>query len=618
MTQDALPIDEVLGDVTAVLKTSTRLVLAAPPGAGKTTRVPLHLMGEPWAEGRLLLLEPRRIAARMAAERMASSLGEKVGGTVGLSTRIDRKVSKETKIEVITDGLFTRRILNDPELEGISAVPFDEFHERSLNLDLGLALARDVAASLRPDLRLLVMSATLDTDRIASAFDAPIIESEGRMFPVETVYLGKDDRRVEEQTASAIRRALREQTGSILAFLPGQGEIRRTAEMLGDVGTDVIVAPLYGALSPKDQDIAISPAPEGQRKVVIATDIAESSLTIEGVTVVVDAGLARVPEYDPATGSQSLSTRRASLANVDQRRGRAGRTAPGVCYRLWDEPANLGLPKSPTPEIQTGDMSGLLLALAEWGVTDPEDLSFIDPPAPGRIAGARDDLIALGVLNEDGSLTTLGRRIARLPLPPLLGAMIEGQSDPGDKALAAEIAALLGEQGLGGRSTDLRSRLRGFRKDNSPRAQAVRRQAARWADGADPSPTDLAGSIMAQTLPSRIARRQGNAHGRYLLANGRAALLSADDPLASEDWLMVGELTGRAARARITAAAPLTEEDALTLGKVITEDQATFDPASGTFKAERVKKLGAITLSRSNLPAPKGELALTASSLNLK
>ncbi|MEM9234850.1 MAG: DEAD/DEAH box helicase, partial [Pseudomonadota bacterium] len=302
MTGPRLPIDEVLADIRGSLRHNSRLVLAAPPGAGKTTRVPLALLEEDWAkQGRVLLLEPRRIAARMAAERMASSFGEKIGQTVGLSTRIDRRVSQETRIEVVTDGLFARRLLNDPELPDISAVLFDEFHERSLNLDLGLTLAMDVQEGLRPDLRLVVMSATLDTKGVAAKLDAPVIESAGRMFPVETIYLGKDKSFVEAQAAAAIRRALREQCGSILTFLPGQREIRRTVEHLSDAGADVLIAPLYGALSPKDQDLAVSPPPRGQRKVVLATDIAESSLTIEGVTVVVDAGLSRVPEFDPGT-----------------------------------------------------------------------------------------------------------------------------------------------------------------------------------------------------------------------------------------------------------------------------------------------------------------------------
>lgn len=609
---EPLPIDEVLPEILTALRGASRLVIAAPPGAGKTTKVPLALLDEDWTAGRkLLLLEPRRIAARMAAERMAATLGEKVGATVGLSTRIDRKVSKATRIEVITDGLFTRRLLNDPELGDVAGVLFDEFHERSLNADLGLALARDVQEGLRDDLRLIVMSATLDTEKVAGAFGAPVIESEGRMFPVETIYLGRDDRPVPQQMTAAIRRALKEQEGSILCFLPGQAEIRRTVEALGAPGDGVMVAPLYGGLSPKDQDLAVAPPPKGNRKVVIATDIAESSLTIEGVTVVIDAGLARVPEYDPSTGSQTLRTRRASVANIDQRRGRAGRTAPGTCYRLWDEPATRGLVASPTPEILIGDISGLMLSLAEWGVSDPTALPFLDPPPEGRVRAARQELEDVGALTDDGRLTEEGRRMASLPLPPALAAMVVRQDTPEDRALAAHIAVLLSEQGLGGRSTDLRARLAGFRRDQSPRANALRQQAARWSDKADPAPTDRAGALIAAALPARIARRQGEV-GRFLMASGRAAWLDETDPLASEDWLAIGALTGSAARARITAAAPLSEEEALRLGRPETVDTATFQQESGSLKAERIKRIGAITLSRTPLPAPKGDAATAA------
>ncbi|MEM9226222.1 MAG: helicase-related protein, partial [Pseudomonadota bacterium] len=342
----ALPIDALLPQICNTLKQKARLVLAAPPGAGKTTRVPLALAGLieglPALPGKIVMLEPRRIAARMAAARMADTLGEPLGRTIGLSTRIDRRVSKDTLIEVITDGLFTRRLLADPDLSGVSAVIFDEVHERGLNGDLGLTLALEVQAALRDDLHLLAMSATLDTARLSAVLDAPIIESDGRQYPVETRYLGRTRDRIEDQMARAIERASRETTGSVLAFLPGAGEIRRTAERL-NLPDDITIAPLYGALSPQAQDAAISPAPDGQRKIVLATDIAESALTIEGVSVVVDSGLARVPEYDPSGASAKLTTIRAARANVDQRRGRAGRLGPGICYRLWDEAETRGL-----------------------------------------------------------------------------------------------------------------------------------------------------------------------------------------------------------------------------------------------------------------------------------
>ncbi|WP_370339135.1 ATP-dependent helicase HrpB [Parvularcula marina] len=611
MTQIPLPIDEVLDDISRTLRAGNRLVLAAPPGAGKTTRVPLHLLSEDWVTGRILLLEPRRIAARMAAERMAAILGEKVGDTIGLSTRIDRRISDRTRIEVITDGLFTRRLLNDPELSGVSAVLFDEFHERGLNLDLGLALGREVQEGLREDLRLVIMSATLDTARIAGALDAPIIESQGKMFPVETIYLGREQGDIAPQMERAIRRALREQSGSLLCFLPGQGEIRRVAERLGDLGPDIIVAPLYGALSPREQDLAVSPAARGVRKIVLSTDIAESSLTIEGVTVVVDAGLARVPEFDPASSSQTLVTRRASLANVDQRRGRAGRTAPGVCYRLWDEPANRGLPPSPTPEILVSDLAGLVLSLAEWGVADPQSLSWIDTPPEGRVKAAKDELSALRALDEEGRLTPRGRQMAARPLAPALSALIDAQETDEHRALAAEMAALLSEQGLGGRSSDLRERLSRFRQDGSLRAKALRRQAERWASGS-PALLSEAGTVLASVLPGRIAKRRGATPGDFLMANGRAARLDPHDPLANEDWLAVAEIAGAAGRSRILSAIPLTEEEAFNCGSPVTVEEAAFDPATGTLKAERVKRLGAIILHRTPLPSPRGELAVRA------
>lgn len=610
---DVLPIDEAMPAIRAALDAGARLVLAAPPGAGKTTRVPLELVAERWLDGkRILILEPRRIAARMAAERMAARLGERLGVTVGLSTRIDRKISSRTRIEVITDGLFTRRILSDPELSGVGAVLFDEFHERSLNVDLGLALALDAQAGLRPDLRLVVMSATLDTTRIAAAIDAPVIESAGRMFPVETVYLGKSDERVEDATARAVRRALRECAGSILVFLPGMGEIRRTAERLEDLPGDVSVVPLYGALSPAEQDRAVAPAPAGFRKVVLATDIAESSLTIEGVDVVIDAGLARVPDYDAASGGVRLITRRASRANVDQRRGRAGRLRPGVCYRLWDAEATKGLTAEPQPEILNSNLAGLILALGEWGERDATRLTWIDPPPTGRLSAARRELEEIGAIDKDGRLTPRGRTIAQLPLEPRLAAMIAGVESDGERGLAAELAALLSERGLGGDSVDLRDRLQRFHRDASPRARALRDQAARWANTKERASVEDAGRIIARASPKMIARAKTGEPGAFLLAGGRAAQLSKDDHLSKERWLAVAEMTGAAAGARILSAAPLSEADAFEFGGVETADIAEFDVEKRQFKARRVKRLGAIILAESPLPAPKGEAARTA------
>ncbi len=607
-----LPIDEALPELRSALAAGNRVILAAPPGAGKTTRVPLDLLGQSWlGDGRILLLEPRRIAARLAAGFMAKTLGEGLGQTIGLSTRVDRQVSDRTRIEVMTDGLFTRRILSDPELPGVGAVLFDEFHERSLNVDLGLALALDAQAALREDLRLVVMSATLDTNRIAARLSAPVVESDGRAHPVETRYLGKSDTRLEDGVAAAVRRALREQTGSLLAFLPGQGEIRRTAERLDGLPSAVMVAPLYGALSPAEQDAAVRPAPIGVRKVVLATDIAESSLTIEGVRVVIDSGLARVPDYAPGAGTR-LVTRKASLANVDQRRGRAGRTEPGICYRLWDEAETRGLPREPVAEILASDLSGLALALAEWGERDPENLTWLDPPPPGRFDAALKALKQLRALDETGALTAKGRAMARLPAPPELAALVVGSMSPADRALAAQLAVMIGERGLGGASVDLRDRLAGFRRDRSDRAKALMRQARRWGEGAEPASPSHAGRVIAAGLPWRIAKRRADTGGDYLLASGRAGALDPADPLAQEGWIAVLDMAGASSGARILSAAPLMEADALELGRVETSEEIAFDPKAGVLKAQRVKRLGAIVLSETPMPAPTGQAARKA------
>lgn len=382
-----LPIEAALPGLRSALAAGSSAVLVAPPGAGKTTRVPLALLDAAWlGSGRIILLEPRRLAARGAAERMASSLGERVGDTVGLRVRLGSRISARTRIEVVTEGVFTRMILDDPELTGIGAVIFDEFHERSLDADLGLALALDAQGALREDLRILVMSATLDGARVARLLSgAPVIESAGRAFPVETRHSERPpDKRIEEAMGDVILRALRADPGSVLAFLPGQAEIRRVAAWLAErVEAQTEIAPLYGALTPTEQDRAVMPAPAGRRKVVLATSIAETSLTIEGVCIVVDSGLARVPLYEPGIGLTRLVTARASRASVDQRRGRAGRTEPGICYRLWSEAATSALEPFSRPEILSADLAGLVLDCAAWGVTDPGRLAFLDaPPTP--------------------------------------------------------------------------------------------------------------------------------------------------------------------------------------------------------------------------------------------
>src|SRR6516225_32877 len=413
-----LPIDAALPELTAALRASNVAVLVAPPGAGKTTRVPLILTKEPWAQQpgpstRILVLEPRRLAARAAAARMAHNLGEAVGETVGLRVRFGSKISRKTRIEIVTEGIFTRMIVDDPMLAGVAAVLFDEFHERSLDADLGLALARDTQQGLREDLKILVMSATIDGARVGALLGgAPVIESQGRIFPVETRYVGRDARPIEPQLADTIARAMRAERGSVLAFLPGAAEIRRTQNLLesrADAAADIV--PLYGALGGDEQTRAIEPARPGSRKIVLATSIAETSITIEGVRVVVDSGLVRVPRYEPDVGVTRLDTVRVSRAAADQRRGRAGRTEPGVCYRLWDEPQTQSLRPFAEPEVRSADLAALLLDCAQWGTADPRSLSWIDPPSAAAIDAARENLMELEALDVEGRITSIGRRL---------------------------------------------------------------------------------------------------------------------------------------------------------------------------------------------------------------
>jgi ATP-dependent helicase HrpB len=644
-----LPIDAVLDQLAAALAGGNAAVLVAPPGAGKTTRVPLALLDAPWARNRkIIMLEPRRIAARASAERMAKTLGERVGETVGYRVRFGSKVSRATRIEVVTEGIFSRQIIDDPELSGVAAVLFDEFHERSLDADLGLALARDAQVGLREDLRILVMSATLDGARVAKLLgDAPVISSEGRAFPVETRYLGrKADAPLERQMADAIAMALRADPGSVLAFLPGAAEIRRTQNFLGervhDAGVEIV--PLFGALDAAVQDRAIAPAPKGQRKVVLATSIAETSLTIEGVRIVVDSGVARVPRYEPDIGLTRLETVRASRAAVDQRRGRAGRTEPGVCYRLWDEPQTASLAAYTQPEILSADLSSLVLDLAQWGVSDPSTLAFLDAPPQPALKEARSLLRELGALDGDGRITAEGNSLRALALPPRLARMIVDSHRWGAGEEAAEIAAILTERGLGGDSVDLDVRLDQFRRDRSPRASSARSLAQRWASQvaaegrAGPSPSPLAwegrgggspgtaaaagatpkpspqgggeyrgsrsiegepstGVMLAFAFPDRVARNRGN--GSFVLANGRGAAVDRASALARTPYIAVAELTGTAAQGRILLAAPIEPPDIEQhfADQIEVADEISFDRDAMALRARRKRTLHAITLS---------------------
>ena len=613
-----LPIDEALPGLLEALRSHTKAVLVAPPGAGKTTRVPLALMDEEWTKGgKILVLEPRRLAARGASSRMAATLQEQVGDRIGLRVRMGSKISAKTRIEVITEGVFTRMILDDPELKGVAAVVFDEFHERSLDADLGLALALDAQNALREDLRLLVMSATLDGARVAGLLgDARVLASEGRAFPVETRYVGRDpNRRIDDEIADTILKALRADSGSMLVFLPGQGEIRRVerqlVERIKDASVDI--APLYGAMDQRAQDLAVQPAHKGRRKIVLATSIAETSLTIEGVRIVIDSGLSRVPRYEPGIGLTRLETVRVSRASADQRRGRAGRTEPGVAYRLWDEAANGALEAFSKPEILSADLSGLLLDCASWGVTDMATLSFLDaPPAPALNEATR-HLQAINALDAAGRITEDGKSIRTLPLPPRLARMILEAGKRGEALLAADIAALLTERGLGGPSANLEHQLDQFRRDRSPRADEMRRLARGWAATAPSSAAKAAlspGGVLALAYPDRVAKARG-ASGAFIMANGRAASVEAHDSLAREAYLAIAEVTGQAASARILLAAPLGLVDIeAEFGEAITQsDEVSFDKNSASLRARRIRRLGALVLDEKVLAAPTTDAA---------
>jgi ATP-dependent helicase HrpB len=596
-----LPIDDALPRLSQVLEAGPFAVLVAPPGAGKTTRVPLALLDATWrGDGRIVMLEPRRLAARAAARRMAQSLREDVGATVGYRVRLDARVSAKTRIEVVTEGVFTRMLLDDPELNGVAAVIFDEFHERSLDADLGLALALD-AAALREDLRIVVMSATLDGARVSALMDeAPVVESLGRAYPVETFYRDRDPAlRLEEQVAAVTLEALREQPGSALVFLPGQAEISRTAERLaGRVAADVEITPLYGQLSPEEQDRAVSPPPAGRRKVVLATSIAETSLTIEGVRIVVDSGFRRAPAYEPATGLTVLETRRISRAAAEQRRGRAGRVEPGVCYRLWGEGQNAAMAAFDAPEMLEADLSGLALDLAGWGVSDPGQLRFLDPPPKPAWAEATGLLRGLEAIDADGRITAEGTALGKLPLHPRLAHMVHRAAEEDDALTAAEVAVLIGERGLGGDEIDIGGRLERFRRERGKRADEARSLARRWAGMVGNTGTGgEVGRHLTRAYPDRVAQRAGG-RGRFRLANGRQAMLEETEALASAEYLVVTDITGAAASGRIRAAARIDREtiEELFASQIVDEVAMAFDRASRSVRARRVKRLGALRL----------------------
>ena len=613
-----LPIHAVLPDLLAALRERTSAVLIAPPGAGKTTAVAPALLGEDWCSGTVILLSPRRVAARAAAERMAELLGEKAGDTVGYLTRLDSKRSARTRILVVTEAIFVAQIVEDPELSGVSAVLFDEAHERHLDSDLGLALALESQAVLREDLRICVMSATIDGARFARLLgdDARVIESEGKAYPLSIRWLGAaPEKRLDDMVASAILTAWREEQGDILAFLPGIRDIDRVAERLGERLSDALVLPLHGQIEPSGQRVAIRRDPQGRRRIVLATAIAETSLTLDGVTVVVDAGLSRRAEFDLAAGVSHLITVTASRAAAAQRAGRAARQAPGVAYRLWAEAAHPGRPEFDPPEVTTVDLAPLTLALAQWGAGDPQALPWLDVPPDAALSAARQHLQALGALDDDGRITPRGRHIASLPMAPSQAARVLFGAEHGAAREAARLALLMQERGLGGRGEDLAARLARWNTDRSPRAEASRKLADGWARRAEKlvgkgqGESPPSGILLAMALPGNVARRRDASGEHWLSAGGRGYILDPASPLASSEWLVIGDAQGQAKGARIMAGIALTIDDVERwMGEAMQRRSVLrWNADNARVEARLERRLGAITLSTGPDAKPDAE-----------
>ncbi|MGN0925742.1 ATP-dependent helicase HrpB [Ectopseudomonas mendocina] len=629
-----LPIDALLPALRDALSTRHEVVLEAPPGAGKTTRVPLALLDAPWLDGqKILMLEPRRLAARAAAERLASELSERVGETVGYRIRLDSKVGPNTRIEVVTEGILARRLQDDPALDGVGLVIFDEFHERSLDADLALALTLNGRAMFRAadsgeaPLKVLLMSATLEGERLSALLgDAPVLRSEGRMFPVDIRWGApfQPGEWIEPRVVQTVQQALADETGSLVVFLPGQGEIRRVAEQLGETlagRDDILLCPLHGELELSAQRAAIEPAPAGKRKVVLATNIAETSLTIDGVRVVVDAGLARVPRFDPASGMTRLDTQRISRASATQRAGRAGRLEPGACYRLWSQAQHEQFSAYSSAEILQADLSGLALQLLRWGVA-PQELSWLDVPPPAAYAQARDLLGRLGALDERGALNAHGQAMAELPSHPRIAHLLLRGQALGLGALACDLAALLSERDiLRGGGADLHSRLT-LLSGESRAARSAQggvqraRQLAKQFHGmiknrpvtqavSDPKHPRWLGCLLAFAYPDRIAQQRRAGGADYRLANGRAAQFGETDALMKYEWLVVADLGSRQGQReeRIYLAADLNP--ALFAGElaeqVQTLEMLDWDEREGALRAERQRKVGELVLERQAL-----------------
>lgn len=643
-----LPIDDILPELCASLERAPNAVVQAAPGAGKTTRIPLRLLDAPWrGGGRIIMLEPRRLAARAAARRMAQTLGETIGETVGYRIQLDNKTGPDTVIEVVTEGILTRRLQSDPSLDGVAAVIFDEFHERNLQADLGLALCLDCQAGLREDLRLLVMSATLDVEPIAELMgDAPVIASAGRAFPVETRYLGKPpaDRFGDTlcpAVASAVTQALREETGSILAFLPGEGEIRRVERLLTESALpgDVDVFPLYGALPQRAQDQAVSPPADGWRKVVLATSIAETSLTIEGIRVVVDGGQSRNPRFDPQSGMTRLFTEPVSLAAATQRQGRAGRIEPGICYRLWDKAGEGAFRQFSQPEILDADLAPLALDLANWGIQDPGALNWLTPPPTAPLDQGQDLLRLLHAIDDPGRITAHGREMARLPMHPRLAHMMIEGAKSGWAENACNVAALLTDRDIAQRdgrapiAVDLSLRVHALKGEATSlpvnrnalgRARALAKQwrrrgpqTAGHEQALDLSPDEQIGALIALAYPDRIAERRPGGEARYRLSNGKGAVLPAEDGLRDAPYLAIAETNGDARDARIRIAAPISAAtiEHLFAAGIWEGETAIWDSQSRSVVARRQRRLNVLVLSdipAKNIPDDRIAAALVA------
>ncbi len=614
MAQD-LPIHAVLPDLLAALRDGNGAVLVAPPGAGKTTAVAPALLDEPWCTGQIILTSPRRVAARAAAERIAELLGEKAGERVGYLTRLDSKQSKATRILVVTEAILVNRLLADQELDGVSAILFDEAHERHLDSDLGLALALESQQVLREDLRICVMSATIDGARFARLMGegTPVVESEGKAFPLRIEWLGaRPEQRIEDAMTSAILQAWREEEGDILAFLPGVGEIERTRERLAERLSAAVVLPLHGQVQPQDQRAAIRRDPKGRRRIVLATSIAETSLTLDGVSVVVDSGLSRRAEFDKAAGTTHLVTQRASQASAAQRAGRAARQGPGVAYRLWEEAGHAGRPEFDAPEMLTSDLAPLVLSLAKWGVTDPASLQWLDVPPEAAVGAARKLLHGMGALDDSGAITHWGEKIAQLPMDPVAAAAVLFGAGHGQARDAAQLVLLMQERGLAGRGEDLLARLHRWQGDRGKRAEAARKLAGNWAKAAERLVHETGEEaidpalFLALARPEMVARRRDSSGENWLSVGGRGFMLDPASPLARAEWLVIADAQGQAKGARITTAAELSaaEVEKHFSDRIEKRTVARWNSSEKRVEVRLERRFGAITLASGPDPDP--------------